>query len=818
MQTYWQDLLFKVIASCSCLGIAVLLCVVGLAFLNPGAAESSAVFVKPLTLGSTFVVLCFFAGMYWEREYVGERMPQSDAKLVLVLPVFILVALFVPLFHVGFVLGFGIVVLLFISTFKGLEQRLRGIAVCDALLGLLLTEVFRRGGAWEPSSGSTPRVLLGVYAVTAAFQPLCLFLASFLYMPVVAWLSCMTYAILALHAGVMVMVSAGVAMDEIILDTMGKFSGEGCIRSFVSSPVEWLFILFQSSQTPKEYTGPPPTRPLPEKCIPVEQKDVVKASLGEGALSGLAGFDVVVFFLLVALFLWALMASCAIFPPPIRVSPTPSSPRKKGPSVEERLRAGLKASPLGALAPCLLTLGKGVARLICVAVFGFAGVLLALLGGAVLTGGPDSRRLAPGLETPVLSLPAAVPSWLEWSPASPYATTSLAPLELARELAPQEQDYSRSLAENDVWPPPPVCIEDGVSFMDRSIWRVAPVYTPEVCQEHCQGDELCLFFTFLPDDLTCDLKAQDLGRRFHTKGISGPKYCTVTTTPPPRNESWVPIRLDYGCLPPNETNETTNETNSSLNGTNETNGTNATAANSSNRSNSSADENYTRPSWNNGTARVCDEKDVFPTRRRRSYDEYGLLTGNKNLESSELINCTDRDWCLANVTIRGEVIPLARCVLPHLCSGCSECWPPCRLTEAEEAEAAEAAAEVLRGPAPSDGPASMAWAYVPAKYIRLTWCEWGAVSSVIVSFFAFLVRGYAWSLSMGIAQKFEMARQNAIQVEKRKISRELGISVRELENRKKKMKKQRKPLVMISPEEDMPKEKAIVNGGRIFAV
>ena len=74
--------------------------------------------------------------------------------------------------------------------------------------------------------------------------------------------------------------------------------------------------------------------------------------------------------------------------------------------------------------------------------------------------------------------------------------------------------------------PKPPCFEKGVDYSENDLISFNNIDTPEGCQEKCQENVKCKFWTyFTGDDGICWLKSSKRDKAGRKNRISGPKYC-----------------------------------------------------------------------------------------------------------------------------------------------------------------------------------------------------------------------------------------------------------------------------------------------------
>ena len=70
------------------------------------------------------------------------------------------------------------------------------------------------------------------------------------------------------------------------------------------------------------------------------------------------------------------------------------------------------------------------------------------------------------------------------------------------------------------------CFETDTDFYGYDIGNKYGINNLKECQEYCQNNTLCNFWTYQPSSTGCFLKTADLGRATSLGLMSGPKFCS----------------------------------------------------------------------------------------------------------------------------------------------------------------------------------------------------------------------------------------------------------------------------------------------------
>lgn len=227
---------------------------------------------------------------------------------------FVLLCMVVPLSHLAFTLAIAGVVLAWLVSIEGVATRLRVVAVVEVILGLILTELIRRAGAW--SDGYTGGIILATYAFGSLFLPALLVFGTVGERPRVARASCIGCAIAALHAAAIVLSGVASLFTTFLSNQGMSLHDERCITLELDTPIMWFEKIVSDSNT-EEVNLPARYRSKGDvslPCIPrnvtktVAQVSMSKVSEDDGASLGAA-----MFFLIVAIYAIAVVITCSIF-------------------------------------------------------------------------------------------------------------------------------------------------------------------------------------------------------------------------------------------------------------------------------------------------------------------------------------------------------------------------------------------------------------------------------------------------------------------------------------------------------------------------
>jgi hypothetical protein len=552
----WQDGLFKFASVTASCGTVVLFGIVLALFVMPGMEERFNGFVKPLTMGATFAVLVLTAGVFNERETISHRLPACRFWIGLIAVVFGMVvcgALF-PLGHPTFILVEGIMVLLAISVFRKGENRLRLIAVCDLLLVIGIADQMRQAGAWKSGRGMMPSMLFLSYAFCGVFLPLCLIFLSFVFAPILARVVSIMFAAMGFQAGAVVFLSAGVWVDEYFgRKIAGLVDNASCFRPVELSAFQYLIMSLGQVNVgdPLDdggFEAPPSTIKIDAPCLHTIPTPAPTVWVSWHERDDFwQGSEAVVFAVLVAAYVFAMIVSCIVCPMETKVSPMRSSSKTN--------KGGAASNCVRHCRSIFVSLGRSTMRLVCVLGF-LAGAFVLFLfftaaayqrNQAVAEGSVDTagRRLESsmldGASIGVLSAGHVYEELDLYEDDAAVVAAAATTNATARRL--QEMQVLTGAEE---WPWASSCWEYGVDYGVETIWTIDEVPQRDLCQKLCRNHTGCTHITYVPDDLTCHLKPSDFGREYHTNGISGPAYCPGYPTPAPENET---MEIDIGCNP-----------------------------------------------------------------------------------------------------------------------------------------------------------------------------------------------------------------------------------------------------------------------------
>ena len=70
------------------------------------------------------------------------------------------------------------------------------------------------------------------------------------------------------------------------------------------------------------------------------------------------------------------------------------------------------------------------------------------------------------------------------------------------------------------------CFETDIDFYGYDLEGPSGINNPKECQEYCQNNHLCNFWTYRASSTICYQKTADLGRKSSQGAVSGPKFCS----------------------------------------------------------------------------------------------------------------------------------------------------------------------------------------------------------------------------------------------------------------------------------------------------
>lgn len=206
----------------------------------------------PVLLACLGGILAVLTGVAIERESVRKRLPKVRVKQVVV--GFLIVVL---VFGVkSFFFGLGMCYLLMMCTFlfKEFESRVRGIAVCGAMICVVVAEAIRRAGGYD--SGGISRVILIMYSFSAFFLSGLLMITTLKRLPRATIVACVGFGILAFHSGGIMIAGMATVLEEAFEGKSMSQSKAGenehgyCIISSIASPVGLIVEAFQTAIFP----------------------------------------------------------------------------------------------------------------------------------------------------------------------------------------------------------------------------------------------------------------------------------------------------------------------------------------------------------------------------------------------------------------------------------------------------------------------------------------------------------------------------------------------------------------------------------------
>lgn len=413
----WQNCLARLGVAVSILGTICILVVVILTLASPGGGDSLGVTVATaLTMLATVAVQMLIGGVLVEREKLSPRLPKVTIGRLLLVVVISSVSLPV----MSFFFGFSIVTMCVLGIWLSANPtiHLRGIAVCNAILCLGMSEVMRRTHGWD--DGGVTRAVLAIYAMGSTLFAGLFLLSSIFRLPLVTkFLLCMFF-LAALHATSILLSGISTLLSRLIEDERVDFDTDYCIEWNLPSAVEAATKAFQEVfKDDGNFTTRSTTPPTPDPCapyyVPRKWPEPSDAGIWAGLVFSLGG-------------IWLVVVNLAvlIFHPGVKVAPEASGGRRRSSSKEKTKKKIISKQATKELlnrqrqklAACCRAFVSSMERLITLL------VLIGAAGGIVLMGvlklkdsfKSESRRLS--THAVVTSDPAAAGCNLELPAAS----------------------------------------------------------------------------------------------------------------------------------------------------------------------------------------------------------------------------------------------------------------------------------------------------------------------------------------------------------------------------------------------------------------
>lgn len=371
----WQNSLVRFVAVVSIVGTIFVTVVIFLAVAQPNTGSSLAVSIATvLSCVATGIVGLLFAGTVFERENLGPRLPKvTIGRLVLGL---FGIAIFLPIQSLAFIIGIAALCICGVFLSSRPVVHLRGVAVCDALLCLGVSEVMRRTRGWD--DGGVSRTVHAIYALMGVLLCGLFCVTSVFRMPLLnKILFCMS-SLAALHAGSIVLSGISTVLLANLDSDPVNFSTDYCIESTIRSPVSAIIKAFQDAQRDVgNWTGT--TTPPP--CA------VFDAPRGRWPEPSDAGIWATIVFATAGVYGTVLVLAYIVITPGVKVAPEGHTRRnsskeklnKKPKLTKEATKQAFKKQHAKCVA-CCRAFVTSLERLIGLL------VLLAALGGLVLLG------------------------------------------------------------------------------------------------------------------------------------------------------------------------------------------------------------------------------------------------------------------------------------------------------------------------------------------------------------------------------------------------------------------------------------------------
>mmetsp|Transcript_46372 Transcript_46372/g.87040 ORF Transcript_46372/g.87040 Transcript_46372/m.87040 type:complete len:554 (+) Transcript_46372:104-1765(+) len=371
----WQNCLARLGILVSIVGAICILVVVILTLVQPDGGDSLGVTVATvLAMLATVAIQLLIAGVLVERETLSPRLPKVTLGRLLLGAVAVLIIF--PL--MSFAFGFGIIALCIFGLFwfPNPVIHLRGIAVCNAILCLGVSEVMRRTCGWD--DGGVSRAVLAIYALGATLLAGLFLLSSIFRMPLITkFLFCM-FLLAALHATSILLSGISTLLSRNLEDASVDFGTDYCIESTIRSALSAVIKAFRDSYRDEgDFTPRPTTTPPPDPCagyLAQKWPEPSDAGIWAGIVFSLGG-------------VWMVVVNLAmlIFHPGVKVSPEATGRRRssrqnsKPKLTKQATKEALNRQRAKCIA-CCRAFVSSMERLICLL------VLIGAAGGLVLMG------------------------------------------------------------------------------------------------------------------------------------------------------------------------------------------------------------------------------------------------------------------------------------------------------------------------------------------------------------------------------------------------------------------------------------------------
>jgi len=276
----WQNCLFKAMVLAAGGGLFIVFGTILVLMALPSADSRGAVVMmgKPVVLLGITAAIALTGGIFYEREMIQDRLPSVNCNLLpqwilkrcptmgrilpYILPIGITVAV-VPVDHLAFLLFMGVALIGALSIIESSNVRLRAIAVCDCGYSFILTEVMRRKGGWVDGcdfyeGNWVAAYLYLVYGFTSIFLPAMAILISCRYLPRLARLTWILYALMTAHLAAVLLMACNLFIDEFSKDVVwepDQWVGEQCMGGKSYSFVGLFLLGFDEATAGADYEG-----------------------------------------------------------------------------------------------------------------------------------------------------------------------------------------------------------------------------------------------------------------------------------------------------------------------------------------------------------------------------------------------------------------------------------------------------------------------------------------------------------------------------------------------------------------------------------